>query len=446
MEEKMKPDRRFFVIVMVVALLATLSLVIPTLAQDAAFTIQADADLQVPLTALYGAMYDGAAPVFADADGDLLATTDAAAVSAVYDGLPKYFLPDAALVPQSDSADASAFIDFAISPDGQQVLIDEGLLPAVVTVTDQAGNTLEIPQPVRRAIVSYGPAVYFLYGVGAQDRLVAANYLGGSTPSAAAAMSRIDPRFEDIVSTTMTTKEINVEEVAQLEPDMLFTSPRSPYIETVQELGVQVFLYNAELPDAIKEAMLTTGQIFGPNTAAQAQAWVDYYDSVVESYAALTADMDDADRVSALFTGTDPLRVASGEMYQSYIIEAAGGISASGELTGYWNDVNLEQIAVWDPDMIFVPPYGGATVKAITDNLEWKTLFAVKNGQVYRFPQLVAPWDTPGPDSVLAIIWTAQLLYPGLGEFDCPSQTSYFYNTFYGYAISGDEVAEVCGW
>jgi iron complex transport system substrate-binding protein len=132
-------------------------------------------------------------------------------------------------------------------------------------------------------------------------------------------------------------------------------------------------------------------------------------------------------------------------MYQTAMIEAAGGESVSVDLVGYWNDVNLEQIAAWNPDVIVIPPYGGATVEAITDSPEWQILDAVQAGRVYQIPKLVAPWDTPAPDSVLGIIWLAETLYPEEVQLSCAAETETFYNTFYGYDISAEEIADLCG-
>ena len=72
-----------------------------------------------------------------------------------------------------------------------------------------------------------------------------------------------------------------------------------------------------------------------------------------------------------------------------------------------------------DSDVIIVPPYGGASVKAIVESQEWQILDAVQKGQVYRMPKLVVPWDTPAPDSVLGIVWLAQLLNPRTIDLRC---------------------------
>jgi iron complex transport system substrate-binding protein len=410
----------------------------------AAFTMQADEALQPALTALYEAAYDGEEPAFVDADADLTATT-AADAPADLSGGAAHFLPGAVLIPAADTTEVAEFIVFAISPDGQEVLIEQGELPAVVTLTDQAGNEVEIPQPVRRVISTHGPTTFFLYGVGAEDRLVAASYLGARDPAGKAALTGIDPRFEEIgADDYFNQQEFNVEEAARLDPDLIVASARTGWLNVAAELEIQTFLFEAETPERLKEAMGSTGQIFGPAATAQAEKWISYYDDTFASVVEQTSSLSDEERVRVLFTGTEPLRIASGDMYQTAMIEAAGGVSVSKELTGYWNNVNLEQVAIWEPDVIIVPPYGGATVEAITESPEWQILEAVQEGRVYRMPKLVAPWDTPAPDSVLGIVWLAEKLYPDLEGLDCATETEYFYNAFYNYAISGEEVDALC--
>ena len=243
---------------------------------------------------------------------------------------------------------------------------------------------------------------------------------------------------------TSANYDFNLEEAVSRDPDLIIANARSSWLDTVAELEIPIVLYDAETPELLKEAVLLTGQIFGPNSTAQAQAWVDYYNWITETILEGTDVLTEADQPWVLFTGTSPIKIASGEMYQTSLIQIAGGISVSWELTGYWNEVNLEQIAAWNPDIIIVPPYGGATVAAITDDPEWQILEAVQAGQVFQMPKLVAPWDTPAPDSVLGIIWLSQVFFPDLVDLDCSEQAAYFFNTFYDYAISTEELDTIC--
>jgi len=410
----------------------------------ARFTIQADVDLEQAVKALYEIFYDGETPVFVQTGGDLL-VTHPENEDDIHPSLEATFLPGAVLVSLSNIPEVTEFIAYAISIEGQQSLIDAGALPKTVTLTDQAGKILKIEQPVRRVISSHGPTTAIVYSVGAGDRLVAASYLGARDPLGASVMEKMDRRFSGIMGDDLFSQDsFNIEEAVVREPDLILTSARSTWIDTVAELDIPVVLFEAETPERLKEAVLLLGQLFGPNSTAQAQAWVHYYETTLESIQTAVSQIPLEERSRVLFTGTEPFRVISGDMYQNDLIQAAGGRSVSIELSGYWNNVNLEQIVLWQPDVILVPPYGGASVEAITASPEWQILEAVQEGRVYRMPKLVAPWDTPAPDSVLGMIWLAERLYPQVTPMTCVQEAEYFYNTFYQYDITAEEIDTIC--
>ncbi|MFA7406242.1 MAG: ABC transporter substrate-binding protein [Anaerolineaceae bacterium] len=413
-------------------------------AEPAKFSIKADPGLQEVIAGLYGRFFEGEVPLFVDENPDLIAT-GASATPEERPHVQPTFLPDAVLISETDNIDVNNFISFAISPDGQQVLIDMGALPETISLIDQAGNQVEFQQPIRRVISAYGPASAIVYTVNGLDRLVSAAYLGARDSQGAAAMERIDPRFLDLVGDAyFSQQEFNLEQAATLEPDLIIGSFRSAWIDTVKELGVPLFMVEAETPQQLRDAVLMTGQIFGPNSQAQAKAWVDYYDWLIESIQGQLTGILPVEKPRVLFTGTESLRVVSGDMYQTNMINAAGGTSASAELSGYWNNINIEQVAVWNPELIIVPPYGGASVEAITESPEWQIIDAVMQGQVFLMPKLVVPWDTPAPDSVLGIVWMAELIHPDRVELSCAVETEFFYNTFYSYGISKGEITAIC--
>lgn len=413
--------------------------------QAVRFSIEAPEELHAPIEALYEAFFPGERPVYVDEGGALL-VRKSKKPEAFHPSLPATFLPDAVMVPQDEIDDLQNFINFAISVDGQKVFIEKGYLPVNITITDQAGNTLDLSQPIESVISAYGPATAFIYSVDAEQRLVSASYLGARDPLGTAVMKKIDPRFPDIMGEDyFTQQDFNVEQAAVLNPDLIVTSARSSWLETAGQLDLPVFLFDAETPDRLKEAMRLAGQLFGPHTTAQSELWIAYYEAVINVVQEDIASLSEEEKPKVLFTGTEPTRIASGEMYQTDIIQAAGGVSVSVELTGYWNDVNLEQILIWNPDVIIVPPYGGASVSAIIESPEWQILDAVQAGRVYQMPKLVVPWDTPAPDSVLGVVWLAQRLHPDRVTLDCATEAEYFYNTFFDYPIAEEEIESICG-
>ena len=339
---------------------------------------------------------------------------------------------------------AQALVTFMAGPDGQQIAIDLGLLPATVEIVDQAGEAVSVPQPVRRIASPYSIATYYVYGVGAGNRLVAAGYLGARDPAGAEAMRRLDPNFDTVMNavSTLNQQEANIEELAALQPDLLLASARTDWLDAAGELGLTVIRFEGESPERLKDAMTLIGAVLGPDAAYRAELFNAYYDDTLAEILAQTEAIEPRARV--LFSGTEPLRVASGEMYQTAMVEAAGGEPVTADLSGYWNDVNLEQVAIWNPEVIFYPPYGGANREAFTESEEWAIIPAVQAGRVYGLPKLAAPWDTPVPDSILGILWIAETLYPDQVTLDCTAEVHAFYNLFYDYAITEDEVQGLC--
>jgi iron complex transport system substrate-binding protein len=350
-------------------------------------------------------------------------------------------VPGAVLQRLADGDAARAFQRFATSVDGQRALVAAGLLPATVTVRDQGGRDVTVVQPVARLASPYSLATYLAYGVGAGDRVVAAGFLGARDPEGIAAMTRIDPRFPDLVAFAG-QENTNVEAVAALAPDVVFASARSEWIASVEAIGIPVVVFDGESKEQLIDAMRLAGALFGPDAAARAEAWVAYFEDVSERVAEATAGLADLPRV--LFTGTSRTRVASGQMYQSFLIGAAGGESVSAALGGYWNDVDVEQVLLWDPEVVLVPPYGQASVAAVVEDAGWRLVRAVRSGDVYRVPKLVAPWDTPVPDSVLALVWLTEVLHPGLTGLSCPDEAAFFYRRFYDFELSSEEAAGLC--
>jgi iron complex transport system substrate-binding protein len=408
-------------------------------AQSPTLTVQAEPALVPALEALIAAY--GEPVALAEADADLIATTDRAQLPP--SGIAPHFLPEAFFI-LNDPA-AAEFAAFAISPDGQQALIDAGLLPASVTITDQRGSVLEIAQPVRRVITPFSLATYLVYGVDAEDRLVAGGYLGARTPLGAERMTAIDERFPTLSGYVMNQREINIEEVTNLAPDVIFTSARTAWLDTVAELNIPVVLFQGESPALLIEAIRLTGQVFGPHAQARAEAWIAYYEDVINRVMEQTSDLTEAERPAVLMVGEEALRVISGEMYQTDIIAAAGGRSVSADLTGAWNDVNLEQIVLWNPDVIVIVPYGRVMPEDLLNSPEWQAVAAVQNGRVFKMPSWVAPWDTPVPDSVLGVIWLAETLFPERVDLDCAAETVRFFAEFYQHEIPLAEAAAVCG-
>ncbi len=307
-------------------------------------------------------------------------------------------------------------------------------------IVDQTGRTVLIEGPIDRIASVYGAGTFYVYTLGAQDRLVAGWYLGvKGLAQASEAMFRLEPRLADL----LLFGDPNVEELVSRGVQLVLVdgSRHGAFAEQMTDLGVPVIQYLVETPDALKEAVRLTGAALGSDVTARAESFVADYERVSASVHESLTGIATEERARVLFLGTDPQKVASGDMYQTRLIEAAGGVSVTAELFGYWNEVGLEQILLWNPDVIFIPPYGALQPVDLLENADWGAIAAVREGRVYRMPRLIAPMDTPVPESLLGIVWMADILYPDSVTLDLVDEVVHFYSTYYGYDLTDDELA-----
>jgi ABC-type Fe3+-hydroxamate transport system substrate-binding protein len=313
-----------------------------------------------------------------------------------------------------------------------------------IGLVDQTGRSVVVSQPVERIASVYGSGTYFLYTLGVGDRLVAAWYTGVKGLSQAwDAMFRLEPRLADILC----FGDPNVEELAAREPDLILAdgARHAAFSETMTNLGIPTIQYLVETPDTLVQAMTITGEALGGDAKARAVQFGDDFARILDTAARDVAAVPDDERPRVLFVGTSPLQVAGGDMYQTLLVEAAGGRSVAAHLVGSWNTVNLEQVLVWNPDVIVIAPYGSVTPSTFLDSPDWQSVRAVAQGRVYRMPRVVAPMDTPVPESVLGIVWLAGVLYPERTTLDMATEATAFYSTYYGYALSAEELAHLAG-
>ncbi|MFH1609048.1 MAG: ABC transporter substrate-binding protein [Candidatus Bipolaricaulota bacterium] len=310
-----------------------------------------------------------------------------------------------------------------------------------ISVVDQAGRTVAIPAPPARVASVFGVATAYVYALGAGDLLVGARYLGlPDSPLARQVMARIDPVWEGKAFPA----EVTVETLVALRAELVLAGTRHlPLAGLLGEVGIPAAVYAPETFAAVREATRLTGAVLGREE--EAHELIELFDEVLAEVAQRMGQ-GGSTLPRVLFLGTAPLRVAVGGMYQTQLIALAGGRSVAEGLPGAsWQSVNLEQILVWNPDVILIAPYGTVRPDDIVQNQDWQSVTAVKTGRVWKLPQLLFAWDTPIPESVLGILWVAERLHPGRVGLDIAGLASRFYSQFYGVDLSEDEVALFSG-
>ena len=103
---------------------------------------------------------------------------------------------------------------------------------------------------------------------------------------------------------------------------------------------------------------------------------------------------------------------------QTRMVELAGGIPVwRGTNPGYgWARVGQEQIAAWNPDVVFVISYSqdvSGIVEGFKKDQRYSVPAAVHSSKVWAFPQDFLSWDQPDTRWGLGLLWMADRLHPG---------------------------------
>jgi iron complex transport system substrate-binding protein len=100
-----------------------------------------------------------------------------------------------------------------------------------------------------------------------------------------------------------------------------------------------------------------------------------------------------------------------------------------------WSTVSFEQIAAWNPQVIYVVSYKSPTdpfIKEIYSSSLWSELDAVKDNNVKAAPADLMSYMQPVSSWILGAEWMAKDLYPQLfTSMDMEEQVRSFYREMY---------------
>ncbi len=302
-----------------------------------------------------------------------------------------------------------------------------------VVVIDARGKEVRIPEPVTKVITLYGMAPPFIYLLGAGSRF----YGGWSWGSGFYKL--VDPNFKKKVGLG---RELSIEEIVKIRPQVVIASTwerTAKEVSQLEGLGVPVVCIKIESIKDIYNTIRMLGKIF--QEEGRANSIINYCKSIVQEVKSRLANVTTKPKVLVLYYSGrhHSLRTFGGDMFQSKLIELAGGVNVAGNLTGK-KGVNVEQVAKWDPDIILIIQYGipaSKTLQLIKNDPAWQAIKAVKNGKVYIVPYDGENWIDPCPKWPLGLLWLAKVLHPQqFKDINITEVAAHFYEEFFNLSIS----------
>lgn len=310
----------------------------------------------------------------------------------------------------------------------------------VISVTDTLGRTIEFTElPTRIVIV--GKAAFMLLDAAflfpeAVDRIT------GYELRAQTGVDFINTAFPKSRTMTVLETEATAEQIAPLNPDLVMMKSylKDKLGAQIEEIGIKVVYLDLESPEAISKDISTLGQVFG--ASERSEQLINLFDLAIKKITDKTSTLTDDQKPSVLMLqysdkgGEIAFKVPPAEWIQTRMVEMAGGDPIWTDTpTDGWTIVTLEQIAVWNPEVIFVVDYKGKALEAVStlkQDDKWTLLDAVENGKIYAFPLDFQSWDQADTRWTLGLTWIATKLHPDLfSDISMAEEIRYFYYSFY---------------
>lgn len=315
-------------------------------------------------------------------------------------------------------------------------------MAAELTVTDALDRPVSFAEPPQRVVIA-GRATplildsFYMFPEASQ----ALTGLELRSQSAEGFLTVIDQNYGSKTALEMNS---GPEQIAPLQPDVvLLKSFMAEQLGSpLEQLGIPVVYVDLETPDQYTRDITTMGQLLG--NPGRAQEILNFYQQRVDQVEQAMAGLDENQKPRVLLLqhsdrgGEIAFNVPPATWLQTTITEIAGGTPVWIEAAeqGGWTVVNLEQIAAWNPDQIYIVSYFADPAEVVAQlkaDPTWQELQAVQNNQIYGFPADFVSWDQPDPRWILGLQWLATRIQPERAAgIDMRQAVNEFYSQMYG--------------
>lgn len=299
-----------------------------------------------------------------------------------------------------------------------------------VTITDQAGREVTLEEEPQRLVSGYYISTSALIALDLDEKLVGIEAKADKRP-----IYQLSAPDLLQLPNVGTAKEFDLEGCAALEPDLVILPKKlSDAADTLEGLGIKVLLVNPENQQLLTEMISLIAA--ATNTQEKADALLDFTSSIESRLA------DTLSQVSAPYVylagNSSLLSTAGDSMYQSSMIQLAGGTNVAGEITdSYWVEISYEQLLSWNPEYIILASDADYTVEDVLSDPNLADCTAVIKQKVYQIPGNAEAWDSPVPSGILGSLWLSNILHPELMTADeCTALMDEYYETFYHFTYS----------
>lgn len=338
--------------------------------------------------------------------------------------------------------------------------------------TDSAGREVELPKDIKRIAPSGSLAQIVLYSI-SPDKII-----GWSKAPGDNVKKYMDKKYWDLPEFGQfygKAAGLNRETLIKEKPDVIIDigdkkkTVKEDMDNIQKDVNIPTIFIEGTL-DKMEEAYKTLGDLLGEEEAGKKLA--EYTKKTLDEANTKVSSIKDGKKVKIYYAG-GPAGLntnAKGSIHEDTIVKAGGdnvavlkkdsekkdaekkdtdkkdGDKKSSEKktgTNGSDEISMEQLIQWNPDVIIFSP-DGMYDKVATDKA-WKNLKAIKEGKYYQIPNEPYNWIgmPPSVNRLIGVKWLGNLMYPDVFKYDMVKETKEFYKLFYHYDLSDKDAKEL---
>ena len=317
---------------------------------------------------------------------------------------------------------------------------DENTAPETRVFTDSVGREVTVPVQIDQVAVS-GPMAQIVLFALCPDKLV-----GISNAWDESAAQYLDTEYYNLPLLGQLyggKGELNLETLLESGAQVVIDvgEAKGSIVEDLDALQEQTAIPFVHIDAALAsmdETYTLLGDLLGMPDEAKTLA--DYCRSTYDR--ALTI-ADSVEKANLLYiTGDAGLNVIARGAYHAEVIDLLSNNLAvvddpSSKGTG--NEVDMEQILNWNPDVILFAP--DSVYDTVAGDAAWQGVTAIQNGAYYEVPMGPYNWMgfPPSVQRLLGMLWMAKVLYPEAADYDLYTEAAEYFELFYHCELTQEQ-------
>lgn len=312
-----------------------------------------------------------------------------------------------------------------------------------IEVTDIQGTKFTFDEPIKKVVSTHNPTLNHVIVLGNGTSKYLAGF--GNKDKADGLYKKVLDDWDSLTVIGGNGNAVNKETVISLHPDLALVpenlAPMKDKDYEGTDVGTFVALPKKESFDSIPESSKLIAKLFAEDERANTVS--DKFNQIINDAKTSVKNVKDAEKPKVLFMGTQKYKVATSDMIQTQILDAAGAVNVAADEfdSGFFASADAESIVKMNPQVIFFPGYAKITAEDLLNDEKLQSVDAIKNKKVYKFPCTLEPWDYPTFSACLGVAWATYTLHPDLYSKDKLLQTcDEFYKLLYNKTFTAQEL------